>query len=517
MFIRVQLESNCGVKEQIKEGNQGMGWGLKQAHVRNWVIQDAEDRFLQVFCRFAPPPSSEVAQRFSSVLALRDGGRLSSGAVRAAPAPTQFFAVGRLLTFKRKVPDPKAFVLAEYDGLQDVASVPIESFLVWVDIKGLPDALWTEEAVEKVGLSLGFVEHLDKLGLKRGSRIRVRILHKLSDPVQEAFGDLPFEFGSIRFPVKLQVKYDRTVGFCRVCGMFVHQDSGCGGPPALTPQFIDIESMRTAFRYGGAARVSSNPNPPPPPKTQFFESSGDRKPAFRGVPVSISNPFAGSSGCEGGMDGPRVSFSLPGISAADLAVQLARFRAPMPAANLAVVPVSPVAPPKVIPEPARQVSPPLISGVKRGAEMELVVMGKRGRGEKAVMQFPAVPFDLPFSPEVVLAHLGGVLTVSPVKKRRVGRPKNSKNKVAAVASSPVEPKSGGPQRAKKRVFGARKATRAQVIAVIDGAASGEAVGVVFEPGSSPQALVACESSMLEGFGSCEASSSGVVAGGSASD
>ena len=217
------------------------------------------------------------------------------------------------------------------------------------------------------------------------------------------------------------------------------------------------------------------------------------------------------------MDGPRVSFSLPGISAADLAVQLALFRAPMPAANLAVVPVSSVAPPEVIPEPARQVSPPLISGVKRGADMELVVMGKRECGEKAVMQFPAVPFDLPFSPEVALAHSGGVLTVSPVKKRRVGRPKNSKNKVAVVASSPVEPKSGGPQRAKRRVFGARKATRAQVVAVIDGAASGEAVGVVFEPGSSPQALVACESSMLEGFGSCEASSSGIVAGGSASD
>ncbi|KAL6128331.1 hypothetical protein ACLB2K_071686 [Fragaria x ananassa] len=301
--------------------------------------------------------------------------------------------------------------------------------------------------------------------------------------MQEAFGDLPFKFGSIRFPVK--VKYDRTVGFCRVCGMFVHQDSGCGGPPALTPQFIDIESMRTAFEYGGAARVLSNPNPPPPPKTQLFESSSGRKPAFRGIPVPISNPFAGSSGCGGGMDGPRVSFSLPGISAADLAVQLALFRAPMPAANLAVVPVSSVAPPEVIPEPARQ--------------------------------FPAVPFDLPFSPEVALAHSGGVLTVSPVKKRRVGRPKNSKNKVVAVTSSPVEPKSGGLQRAKRRVFGARKATRAQVVAVIDGAASGEAVGVVFEPGSSHQALVACESSMLEGFGSCEASSSGVVAGGSASD
>ncbi len=40
------------------------------------------------------------------------------------------------------------FVLAEYDGLQDVASISIKSFLVWVDIKGLPDALMTEEAVE---------------------------------------------------------------------------------------------------------------------------------------------------------------------------------------------------------------------------------------------------------------------------------------------------------------------------------------------------------------------------------
>lgn len=39
------------------------------------------------------------------------------------------------------------FVLAEYDGLQDMTSVPIESFPVWVDIKWLTDVLMTEEAV----------------------------------------------------------------------------------------------------------------------------------------------------------------------------------------------------------------------------------------------------------------------------------------------------------------------------------------------------------------------------------
>ncbi|KAL6180869.1 hypothetical protein ACLB2K_047528 [Fragaria x ananassa] len=90
---------------------------------------------------------------------------------------------------------------------------------------GTPNLFWRKEAVEKVGLTLGFVEHTDKLSIKRGLHARVKTLHKLCDPMKEAFGGLPFEFGSICFPVKLQVKYDRTVGYYRVCGLMAHPDS----------------------------------------------------------------------------------------------------------------------------------------------------------------------------------------------------------------------------------------------------------------------------------------------------
>ncbi|KAL6129934.1 hypothetical protein ACLB2K_068316 [Fragaria x ananassa] len=87
---------------------------------------------------------------------------------------------------------------------------------MWIEIKGFPDDLITEEAAEKIGLTLGFVDHVNKLNIKRGLKVRVRVLHNLCNYVKEAFGVLPFEFGSRRFPAKLQLKYNWTAGFCRL-------------------------------------------------------------------------------------------------------------------------------------------------------------------------------------------------------------------------------------------------------------------------------------------------------------
>nr|XP_011470243.1 PREDICTED: uncharacterized protein LOC105353156 [Fragaria vesca subsp. vesca] len=131
------------------------------------------------------------------------------------------------------------FVMAEYDGLHDAASVSIDSFPVWVEMLGLPSRLRTNEAAEKVGVTLGHVDQVDKLGIKRGIRSRVKIFHDLKDPVLEAFPSVPFEFGSAKFPVQLQFRYDWTVGFCRVCGLLKQAAVGCGGPLALavTPKF----------------------------------------------------------------------------------------------------------------------------------------------------------------------------------------------------------------------------------------------------------------------------------------
>lgn len=102
--------------------------------------------------------------------------------------------------------------MAEYDGLHDVAAVSIVSFPIWVEIMGLPPHLFTDEATEKLGLTLASEVQVDKLGVKCGICNRVRALHRLCDPILEAFQNVPFEFESQRFPVNLQFKYNRTVG-----------------------------------------------------------------------------------------------------------------------------------------------------------------------------------------------------------------------------------------------------------------------------------------------------------------
>ncbi|KAL6138959.1 hypothetical protein ACLB2K_064237 [Fragaria x ananassa] len=131
--------------------------------------------------------SDEVSQRFTSALAIHDGDSPSFGVMRSSPAPQQLFVMKAradrfVLRFTRANDRENIltggpwfygrsmFVLAECDGLEDVTSVPIDSFPVWVEIKGLPDALMTDEAVEKVGWTLGQVEHVDKMNNRRGTR-----------------------------------------------------------------------------------------------------------------------------------------------------------------------------------------------------------------------------------------------------------------------------------------------------------------------------------------------------------
>ncbi|KAL6225857.1 hypothetical protein ACLB2K_004706 [Fragaria x ananassa] len=263
------------------------------------------------------------------------------------------------------------FVMAEYEGLHDVASVPIDSFPVWVEMLGLPPRLMTNETAEKVGVTLGHVDQVDKLGIKRGIRSRVKIFHDLKDPVSEAFPSVPLEFGSAMFPVQLQFRYDWTVGFCRVCGLLEQGAVGTINPFAF-PGSSSAVVIRTAS----------------------------------------------------------LSFSLRGISAADLAAQLARFRVPM------VIPSVPINIPMVAPATVVvETAVPAIAGVKRGPDMALETLGKRGRAEDSTSKEQ-------------------MIIISPAKKRKIGRPKGSKNK-KRVAEASNKAKLG-PMKAKKRKFGARK-------------------------------------------------------------
>ncbi|KAL6194751.1 hypothetical protein ACLB2K_035827 [Fragaria x ananassa] len=138
----------------------------------------------------------------------------------------------------------------------DVKQVPISSFSVWVKVFRLPLLLTTDEANEKVGATLGLLDHIDKLGIRHG----------------------------------------------------IHTKS----------RFIEIKSMKTLFGYGGAARVAANPNPnslgtKPPGFSSILKSSN------ASALQTMVNPFAVHGSKLSAMGVSALSFSLPDITATKLA------------------------------------------------------------------------------------------------------------------------------------------------------------------------------------------------------
>ncbi|KAL6223451.1 hypothetical protein ACLB2K_006838 [Fragaria x ananassa] len=161
--------------------------------------------------------SDKVSLCFAATLAISDSAQPNFGASQAAVALSYHFDVGRLLSLRRRTPESSVvigtltsvwdlqdrlqmraygdhyilrftkaederyllggglwfygqslFVMVEYNGLHDDTLVLIDSFLVWVEMLGLPPRLMTNEAVEKVGVTLGHVDQVDTLGIKRG-------------------------------------------------------------------------------------------------------------------------------------------------------------------------------------------------------------------------------------------------------------------------------------------------------------------------------------------------------------
>ena len=427
--------------------------------------------------------AEEVSARFAAALAIKEKGRVVfGGAAGDAAISKQPYAVGRLLSRKA---EPKAvigtlmsvwglknrlqmraqgdrfvmkfdreedrrevlaggpwffnrtlFAVAAFDGLCDPAKVPILSFPVDIEILGLPPALLTKEAVLLIGSTLGEVIEYDELGIRRGTRAKVRVHHKLCDPIRQAFPPAVYEFGSKRIPVTLSFKYERTYGFCRTCGLLEHLSGECGGPP----DFSEVQVI------GGGQSGPSHPNPnlsmlPAPPGFGMGcpnprniggggWSAGAGCSSSDGVSIS-QNPFTGGTS--------QFLFSIPGVSATDLATKINKFRTPFPLVpavpSPVVLPVSSAAPVGSV------------SGLKRNAFMDIQSCGKRNKSMVLVEE--CLPLELPFVAELSLPHKDGVLLISPQKKR-LGRPKGSKNRPKVDDNGVVI---SGPQRPPKRKFG----------------------------------------------------------------
>lgn len=103
------------------------------------------------------------------------------------------------------------------------------------------------------------------------------------------------------------------------------------GPHVFAMRFIDIESMRTPFGYGGATRGLENPKPKPNKGKGLMHARLHTGVTPLRNPFAVSkNPFAFPGSSSAAVIGaPTLSFSIPSVSAADLAVQLACFRVPL--------------------------------------------------------------------------------------------------------------------------------------------------------------------------------------------
>ncbi|KAL6225448.1 hypothetical protein ACLB2K_004298 [Fragaria x ananassa] len=174
-------------------------------------------------CCSAPIPrlfikTNKVSTHFATALAIREDNLANPGMISRPPdALAPSFEIGRLLSMKKRLIDPKV-VIETLTSVWDL-------YNLWVEIFGLPPRLFIEEAAGKVRDLLGQVLFPDKIGLRRGTLAKVRLIHDVSDLVREVFPPMPFEFdlGDLKATLMLLFKYERVLGFCRVCGLLEHR------------------------------------------------------------------------------------------------------------------------------------------------------------------------------------------------------------------------------------------------------------------------------------------------------
>ncbi|KAL6188750.1 hypothetical protein ACLB2K_040141 [Fragaria x ananassa] len=199
----------------------------------------------------------DEVSRLAAALAISENGKVSFGATVAAAFTGYSYAVGRLMSLKKKV-EPRAFMatmgvlwglrnrlmilpqgdryvlqfkveadckdllengpwfygktvfaLAKYDERSDAASVPITFVPVLVEVFSLPMDLWMKKALYMVGKERSDYNHA-------------------------------------HFQVRAHV------GFCRVCGLLEHCPGGCQDP---------LNMSEAVLRSGEGSRANPNPNP----------------------------------------------------------------------------------------------------------------------------------------------------------------------------------------------------------------------------------------------------------------
>ncbi|XBI21141.1 hypothetical protein VPH35_062294 [Triticum aestivum] len=142
-------------------------------------------------------------------------------------------------------------LIAALEGMVDPVDVCLDSFLIWVQIHGLPVPLKTEAVGWVLGDQLGEVKavaHQDNQIV--GEHLRVRVLHKVAEPLRRNAAFIPF--GSSE-EISFNVKYEKLPNFCLCCGLVGHMMAkNCSIPAEHCKAVYSIEIK--ALSWGGPVR-----------------------------------------------------------------------------------------------------------------------------------------------------------------------------------------------------------------------------------------------------------------------
>lgn len=113
-----------------------------------------------------------------------------------------------------------AVLIAELDGKDDPVDVCLDSFMVWVQIHGLPVPLKTKAMGRVLGEQLGEVKAVAHQNEQIVDEyIRVCVIHKVEEPLRKFVVITPL--GSTE-EIRFNVKYEKLPNFCLCCGMVGH-------------------------------------------------------------------------------------------------------------------------------------------------------------------------------------------------------------------------------------------------------------------------------------------------------
>ncbi|KAL6134415.1 hypothetical protein ACLB2K_066646 [Fragaria x ananassa] len=243
MPASMDMTVTAGFGEEEGEGVLGVRRreGFKERERAVWIGRVT----VVSFGKFSPPVkwSARYVSRLTAVLAISEKGKVSFGASGATAYSGHAYAVGRLLSSKKKVPKSFMATMAAMWGKKNRVQIAQEGdqYVLRfsekeerdqiVEIFSFPLDLKTKEALFMVGATLGTIIQHDLPNLKTGAMARIWIEHPLDSLVKQAYPLMVFEFGegNVLTSAWLTFKYERMCRFCRICGLLEHLLSGCHG------------------------------------------------------------------------------------------------------------------------------------------------------------------------------------------------------------------------------------------------------------------------------------------------